>query len=315
MFTSRTAPSARSARARRVSLAVAVAFLAAGCSAAVPTAPVAPGSAAQAETDERPPIPDPYASNPPSTMTVFLVGQSPTDFYLERALIDLGETPVDLIDRVRLSISGLLFTVGAFDPVALPGLATFVPAGTALNGVSESGGIVTIDVGGAFGLSSGGAEEERMLAQQLAHTALVDPALTSIRLLIDGAPITELWGHLDWSVPLGADPRALAPVVISDPGPATRMCCLSAGAGSQVTIIGETAVFEGAVEVRLEDAAGSVIVEGSVIAHGGGPDRGRWTWDVTVPGTGTWTVIAEVPTLARDGSTVRYAARRVFALD
>jgi hypothetical protein len=93
------------------------------------------------------------------------------------------------------------------------------------------------------------------------------------------------------------------------------MCCLSAGAGSQVTIIGETAVFEGAVEVRLEDAAGSVIVEGSVIAHGGGPDRGRWTWDVTVPGTGTWTVIAEVPTLARDGSTVRYAARRVFALD
>lgn len=274
-----------------------------------------PEAAPRAESGERPPIPDPFAANPPSTMLIFLVGQGPTDLYVEPALIDLGETPVDLTDRVRLAVKGLFFTVGAFDPVALPGLATFVPAGTALNGVSESGGIVTIDVGGAFGLSSGGAEEERMLAQQLAHTALLDPALTGMRLLIDGAPITELWGHLDWSVPLGADPRALAPVMISNPMPATRMCCMSAGASGEVTIIGDTAVFEGTVDVRLEDAAGSVIAEGSVIAYAGGPDRGRWAWDVTVPSAGTWTVIAEVPTVAGDGSTVRYAARRVFDHD
>lgn len=56
-------------------------------------------------------------------MLIFLVGQGPTDLYLEPSLIDLGETPVDLVDRVRLSINGLLFTVGAFDPALLPGLA------------------------------------------------------------------------------------------------------------------------------------------------------------------------------------------------
>jgi hypothetical protein len=67
--------------------------------------------------------------------------------------------------------------------------------------------------------------------------------------------------------------------------------------------------------VRLEDAAGSVIAEESVIASAGGPDRGRWAWDVSVPSTGTWTVIAEVPTVASDGSTVRYATRRVFDID
>jgi hypothetical protein len=45
-----------------------------------------------------------------------------------------------------------------------------------------------------------------LFAQQLAHTALLDSSLNELRVLINGEAISELWGHIDWSMPITADP-------------------------------------------------------------------------------------------------------------
>jgi hypothetical protein len=68
---------------------------------------------------------------------------------------------------------------------------------------------VSIDLDDGIRLTSGSSSEESLFAQQLAHTALLDASLTEVRVLINGQQISDLWGHLDWSLPITADPTVL----------------------------------------------------------------------------------------------------------
>jgi hypothetical protein len=144
-----------------------------------------------------------------SSSVIFLVVSGPTDFTLQQVSVTDEGTATDLNDQVRLALAALVrFTGTALDDYnqkQMVDLGTVVPQGININNVAIADGIVTVDLDGTIRLASGSSTEETLFAQQLAHTALLDSSLTALRLTIDGQAISELWGHLDWSMPITAD--------------------------------------------------------------------------------------------------------------
>ncbi|MGA1078609.1 MAG: Gmad2 immunoglobulin-like domain-containing protein, partial [Nitriliruptoraceae bacterium] len=226
------------------------------------------------------------AAEPVATAVVHLVRSGPAAFFVEPvpAAVPLGApSGDDAVSRIARAVAALLAVVDPADP----DLATSVPPGTLARDVILDGDVAVLDLGGALAGSSGGSAEEVTLAQQLAHTVVAAaPEVAGVRVLLEGRPIESLWGHLDWSVPLVADPFALSPVTIEVPAFGA-----TAPVG-EVTLTGRATVFEGTVLVRLERADGTVLEEGFVTATEGGPGRGTWTWTVTLPEPGEYRLVA-----------------------
>lgn len=226
------------------------------------------------------------AADPAATAVVHLVRSGPAAFFVEPvpAAVPLGApSGDDAVSRIARAVAALLAVVDPADP----DLATSVPPGTLTRDVILDGDVAVLDLGGALAGSSGGSAEEVTLAQQLAHTVVAAaPEVAGVRVLLEGRPIESLWGHLDWSVPLVADPFALSPVTIEVPAVGA-----TAPVG-EVTLTGRATVFEGTVLVRLERADGTVLEEGFVTATEGGPGRGTWTWTVTLPEPGEYRLVA-----------------------
>jgi len=216
-------------------------------------------------------------------VAVHLVRSGPTAFYVEPVPVRIADVGDATSARVTAAIDALL-DFGTPDD---PELFTSVPEGTTLHRVTVDGGIATIDLAGGIIGSSGSSSQEVTFAQQLAHTARVDTSITAIRLLVGGAPVDELWGHLDWSGLIEPDPFALSPITITVPLAGET---LPAG---RVTFSGQATVFEATVLVTLLDESGDVLEEGFVTATTGAPERGTWEWTVTLPGAGLYTMVAE----------------------
>jgi hypothetical protein len=241
---------------------------------ATPSPAPAPGGTAPAPDD---------APDATVVVAVHLVRSGPAAFYVEPVPVRIADVGDATSARITAAIDALLELRTPEDPE----LFTSVPEGTTLHRVTVDGGIATLDLAGAIVGSSGSSSQEATFAQQLAHTARVDTSITAIRLLIDGSPIDELWGHLDWSVPIEPDPFALSPITITVP-----LAGESVAAGP-VTFSGQATVFEATVLVTLLDENGGVVDEGFVTATTGAPERGTWEWTVTLPGTGLYTMVAE----------------------
>jgi hypothetical protein len=212
------------------------------------------------------------------TVPVHLVRSTPTSFFVEPFPVPVDAVGDDLAARVSAAIGALLDVTLPDDP----DLFTSVPTGTTLQGVIVDSGVVTLDLSGGIVGSSGGSAQEVTFAQQLAHTVRVDPSVEGVVLLIDGRPITELWGHLDWSEPQTADPFALSPVTIEVPAIGAVV------APGELVVAGQATVFEATVVVSLLSEDGTVLVQDFVTATAGGPSRGTWTWTVTLPESGTY---------------------------
>jgi hypothetical protein len=245
-----------------------------------PAAPPAPPSPAPVAPTP-PPVEEPPADDRPS-IEVFLVRSGPADFFVEPVSVRLTEAPTNLEGWVAVALEALLSIVTPFDP----DLFTSVPTDTTVRSVRIDAGTVIIDLDGGIVGSSGASAQEVTFAQQLAHTLLLAPELTEVRVLIGGTPITELWGHLDWSTPLTADPFALSPVTITTPAYGVEV------APGELVVAGRATVFEATVLVRVEREDGSVLVEDFATATEGGPGRGDWSWTVTLDAPGLYRIIA-----------------------
>ena len=277
---------------RRSSIAAALlasGLLLAACGAdtdVADTPPPAPAPAPDPDPSPEPDAPDPDdAPAPVEELAVYLVRSGPADFYVEPIGVpieDAGTAGDTLSERIETAIAALL-AITTPDDVDL---FTSVPEGTTLRSVSVDGGVATIDLTGGIVGSSGSSSQEVTFAQQLAHTASVDASVTGIRLAVDGSQVDELWGQLDWSVPIQAEPSALSPITITAP---TAGATVTAG---EVTFRGEATVFEATVLVTLFDENGATLEEGFVTATAGGPERGTWEWTVTLPGAGLYTMLA-----------------------
>ncbi len=250
-----------------------------------PGVPDAPAPAPAPAPDDDAPDPD-ETPEPAAELAVYLVRSGPTDFFVEPILVPVegDDAPGDGIDdRIAAAIDALL---GVTTPQDVD-LFTSVPENTTLVGVDVTDGIATIDLTGGIIGSPGSSSQEITFAQQLAHTAAVDATIVGIRLAIDGTEVDELWGHLDWSVPIEPDPFALSPITIAEPAAGETVNV------GEVTFRGEATVFEATVLVTLFDEGGETLEEGFVTATAGGPERGTWEWTVTLPGTGLYTMLAE----------------------
>lgn len=169
---------------------------------------------------------------------------------------------------------------------------TVVPDGTTVLDVAIEGGVATVDLSEQVTSEGGGSSQEQVFSQQLAHTATQFDSVDTVRLFVEGEPIPELWGHLDWSQPLSADPAALAPIIIEEPAwGATQPAGPVTAAGSSLT-------FESTVELRLLDPSGAVVEETfTTAAQPDVGERGPWehTFDTQATAPGTWTVEATEP--------------------
>jgi len=176
-----------------------------------------------------------------------------------------------------------------------PALATMAPEGTELRGVDidRDTGVLTVDLSQEVDLPGTGhsSTEEVAFAQQLAYTATQFAGVRSVRVWIEGEPIEELWGHLDWSRPIEPDPFALTPITIEEP----RWGFRREGVGP-LTASGQANTFEATLAVRLIDPDGEVVEEEWITATSGSGTRGTWTYEFGPLGKrGTWVIEAEEP--------------------
>ena len=289
--------------ARAVAVALAATLALSACTgtdeAADPApAPAVPEGDGTSEEEEAPETTE--------VVAVHLVRSGPTNFFIEPVPVRVPAFGESLSARITAAVEALLaLTVSPDDE-----LFTSVPADTTLEMVSIDGSVVTLGLTGGIVGSSGSSSQETTFAQQLAHTARVDASIEAVAVMIDGAPITELWGHLDWSRPIEVDPFILSPVTVTTP-----LADDVVRVGS-VTFRGQATVFEANVLVSLLDSAGSALEEGFVTATTGAPERGTWEWTVELPTAGDYTVVAsESDPSGGEGRPPFSATRTVRATD
>ena len=196
--------------------------------------------------------------------------------------IHLLDRPSDENLREKLQ---LLFTGSPHDWL----LGSAAPTDVEVLSVELRDGVVFVDVDATITTHRAASAQEAAFAQQLAHTAVTSGG-DAVQLLVDGEPVDELWGHLDWSLPIEPDPDALSPITIVEPeaGPGE----LTVGP-DEVVVRGEARVLEATFTIRLRRADGVIFTEDVVTASEGAPERGTWEHTFTLTGStgpGTYTI-------------------------
>jgi hypothetical protein len=216
-----------------------------------------------------------------ATTTAYFVREHDSGFWVEPASTELEEATAGV---ARAAIEHMV----SGDP-ADPNLVTLAGPGVEVLGVDIDGDVLVVDLSGEIREQATGGAGEEAFAQQLAHTGTQFDGIESVQLLVDGAEITELWGHLSWSEPVTAEPFALSPITFD-----SHTWGEEVPAG-EVTVGGEANTFEATVELRLLGPGGDVVEETFTTATSGSGERGTWEHTFSLEGAGTWTIEAIEP--------------------
>ena len=215
-----------------------------------------------------------------TTATAYLVRDAGGRLWVEPVRFDLdGPTSGVAAASVQLALAGP--EVDDLDRLTGPDVE--------LLGADIDGTTLAVDLSGAVRDARLGAEAEATFQQVLAHTGAQFDTVDRVQLLVDGAPVSDLWGHVDWSEPFEPDPFAVTPVTIDSPERGTEVEV------GPLSTTGTANTFEATVVLRLVDAAGTVVEEGFATASCGTGCRGTWEHVLDIPGPGTWTIEAEEP--------------------
>jgi hypothetical protein len=245
----------------------------------------APTTEPASEPATEPARPSPQDTEPViqgvSEATAFFVRSDDSGIWVEPETREL--------DAPTLGVAGAAIRLLVEGRTTDPNLTTLAPEGTEILGVDIAARVLVVDLSGAVRDAGGSSSQEIGFAQQLAHTGAQFDTVDAVRLRIDGADITELWGHLDWSEPIEPDPFALAPVDIVTPewGAEVR--------AGEVTVSGEANTFEATVELRLVAPDTSVVEDTFTTATSGSGERGTWEHTFTIDEPGRWSVEAVEP--------------------
>jgi hypothetical protein len=271
---------------------LALALLTAACGepTATPTTPT-PTPTDTAVTPATPATPDDEPTSPEPTAeptdvegedaTAFFVRSHDSGIWVEPLTLPVGQSGEAMARAaVELLLEG---------PSGHPALTTEVPDGTELLDVNISDRVLVVDLSEEVRGRGGASAQEVAFAQQLAHTGAQFDTVDAVQLWVEGEPVDELWGHLDWSEPIEPDPFALSPITFDSHEWGERV---TAG---RVTVGGEANTFEATVELRLLAPDGSVAEETFTTATSGTGTRGTWehTFDLDEPGR--WTIEAIEP--------------------
>jgi germination protein M len=155
-----------------------------------------------------------------------------------------------------------------------PGLATSIPDGTRLRGLSISDGVATVDLSGEFG-SGGGPDSMAQRLAQVVYTLTQFPSVTGVSFELDGKPVASLGDGIPLDRPqTRADYEDQTPVILVERPVAGDTV------SSPVRLAGTSNVFE--ANMHLDVYQGETkIVDTFVTASSGSGERG--TFDTTVP--------------------------------
>jgi hypothetical protein len=156
------------------------------------------------------------------------------------------------------------------------GLGSAVPAGTRLLGLSIDGRVASVDLSGEFG-SGGGSLSMNARIAQVVYTLTRFPSVRAVEFFVDGEPVAALGGE---GVTLDGPQRRsryrdLEPAIfVEAPG-------VGGIVASPFTLQGTASVFEGSFLARLVDSSGRRVVQVSVQASLGAPERGRFAEQIS----------------------------------
>lgn len=212
--------------------------------------------------------PTPSASGDTEARAVYWLGatKEPRGPRLYREFVRRPATA----DAVRDAVTAML----SLEPTD-PDYTSLWADGTTVRDVRREGATAVVDLSREATTNGGGSAFEEMSLQQLVHTVTAaDPALTAVRLLVEGEPVETLWGSADASTPISRGPsyEVLGPVWLDVPDGSV----LSGEFGGTAT------VFEATVSWQLRQGP-DLVAEGFATATEGGPGRGTWTATADVP--------------------------------
>lgn len=192
----------------------------------------------------------------PTAVPVYYVVDTAAGFRLSR---EFHQVPT--ADPASDAVREMLARASGIDP----DYRSHWPAGTQLRSpVRHAGGLITVDLTAPARTAQVGAELAEMTVQQLVYTVQGARQSTDpVRILIEGARVGELWGHVSSGDPIPrADPYATRLLVqINEPAH-----------GAQVprtfTVTGEAAAYEATVPWEVL-SGGAVVRSGYTTAAEG----------------------------------------------
>ncbi len=266
------------------------ALTAAGCGTSSSTSPTTTSSPASTTTTPA------TTSQPTTSTTTPTVGVS-VYFTKDTHLYPVLRQPRYTVAVATAAMRELLG--GPSPREAALGLASAVPAGTTLLGLSIAAGTATVNLSSAF--ESGGGSTSMMLRlAQVTYTLTQFPTVERVTFKIDGNAVTVFGGEgivLDHPATRAAFYNsALAPIFVDKP-PAFSVV------SSPLAVSGLANVFEGQFKIQLLNSAGKVVYDGSATGM-----MGEWgPWSISIPysplSTGTLT-LRVFDLSAKDGSVI-----------
>ena len=142
------------------------------------------------------------------------------------------------------------------------------PTDTRVLGISRNDDVITVDLSGEARSASVGAASEVTMVQTLVWTvtAAYGTPEAAVRILIEGQPADDAWGHMVWDAPVRRAEAlgTLSRVIVDTPRWLETV-------GSPVLISGEAAVFEATLEYTVTriDVTAEQVASGTTMTAAG----------------------------------------------
>jgi spore germination protein GerM len=152
------------------------------------------------------------------------------------------------------------------------GLASAVPGGTRLLGISIRNAVATVDLTSEY-QSGGGSFSMQTRLGQVVYTLTQFPTVQKVRFRLDGAPVDVFSNEgIVLDHPVGRDDyvNLLPPIEVAKPAEGTDVT-------SPVTVSGTANVFEANVSIEILDARGKVVGKTFTTASCGTGCRGTFS--------------------------------------
>ncbi|MFP5350996.1 MAG: GerMN domain-containing protein [Actinomycetota bacterium] len=157
------------------------------------------------------------------------------------------------------------------------GVATNVPPGTRLLGLTIEDGIATVDLSEEYGFTGGGTLGESLAVAQVVYTLTQFPTVEGVSFEIEGTPLQETPGHgIDLREPQRRSDWKdfLPPILVTSPTMGEKVT-------SPVTVEGTADVYEATVQMRLLDVEGNRLDRAFTTATCGTGCRGDFSHDLS----------------------------------
>jgi germination protein M len=160
------------------------------------------------------------------------------------------------------------------------GMATAIPSGTTLRGLTISGGVATVDLSGAFASGGGTLSMTGRLAQ-VVYTLTQFPTVSKgVVFKVDGKTVTVFGGEgiMLTHPQTRSDYESVTPPIFVD-----RPAAFGEVSGSALKVSGTADVFEATFRAKLVDSNGSTLAQKTVMATSGSGTRGTFSFTLAIP--------------------------------